>query len=198
METRDGLVTRLRTIPIPDPYGISVADIKNLRNLPRIGDVFGISDDEALENLLNWVENKVKSVTTSYSDVFPSGLPADNVILAGANADRVFLSTLDLIKETTRYLTTVDSDIFAPLGLLRAGIAWHENEMGNEFKGARPGIIAHDIGDKKRRERGAIAITKAVYDRLSPLYQNEFGETDEDSGQGRVFIRHWVSERDFS
>lgn len=196
MEIRDGFVTRLRGISARDPYAVSVADIKNLRHLPRVNDVFGISYDEALESLLSWVGKKAKSVTENYSDVFLSGLPADNVILAGTNADRVFLSTLDLIKETTQYLASVDSDIFAPLGLLRGGIAWHENAMGNEFKGVRPGIIAHDIGDRPGRERGAIAITRALYDRLSSQYQSEFDETDELSDQGTVFIRHWIRDRD--
>ncbi len=196
LQTRDGLLTRLREIALPQPYAVTVADIKNLQNLPRVGDIFGVSYDQALDNLLSWVERAARDVAGRHHDIVLGGLTADNVILAGPSADGILLGTLDLIRKTTRRLAAVDLHQFAAFGLLRIGIAWRQDAMGGEHQGVRPGLIAHDIGDKPGRDLGVISITKAVYDRLSPQYQSEFSETGEDSGQGSVFVRQWNSDRD--
>ncbi len=196
METRGGLVTMLRTIQMPEPHGVSVSDIKNLSGLPSFGEIIGIPYDEALDNLLKWVEQEAKDIEKKHPRVLSAGFPADNIILAGPTADEVFISTLDMIKQMNHHLADIDREIISPFGLLRVGIAWKQEALGDAFKGARPGLIAHDIGDKSGRERGSISVTEAFFTRLSDIYKNEFKETEEMTEQGRVFVRYWNPKTD--
>ncbi|HEX8145024.1 MAG TPA: helix-turn-helix domain-containing protein [Pyrinomonadaceae bacterium] len=193
---QDGLIVRLRDINLPEPYTVSVADIRNLRNLPRVADIFGFNYEEALEGLLNWVQQTAREIEKRHPGIILAGISSDNVILAGRNADEVFASTLDLVKETTRRLAAVDNNQFAQFGLLRAGIALHENGVGDDYQGVRPGLIAYELGDKPGQALGTITVTQDVYELLSPASQGEFAASDANTGQGRVFARSWVPERD--
>lgn len=195
---RADLLTIFREIALPQPYAIAVADIRNLRNLPRVADVFGVTFEQAMDNLLKWVEKAARNVAKRHAEVHFAGLSGDSVILAGSNVDDVFLAVVDLIRQTTRRLIEIDYNQFAPFGLLRAGIAWREDGMGEEFQAVRPGIIAHDLANQPEQELGAVNITKAVFDRLSPEHQSTFTETTQDSGQGKVFVRHWNPDRDLT
>lgn len=193
---QDGLIVRLREINLQEPYTVSVADIRNLRNLPRVADIFGVNYEEALEGLLNWVQQTAREIEKRYPGVILAGISSDNIILAGRDADEVFLSTLDLVRETTRRLAAVDNNQFAQFGLLRAGIALHENGAGDDYQGVRPGLIAYELGDKPGQALGTITITQRVYELLSSDSRGEFAASDATTGQGRVFSRSWVPERD--
>lgn len=194
----DGLVTRCLEVNLPDPYAIAVTDIKNLYNLPKLGEVIGMPTDLATVNLLRWAEHVTRDVLKRHPRVIQAGWSGDNVIVAGASCDDVFLATIDLIRETSRQLAAMDRDIIAPFGLFRAGIAWSEHGLGSAYRGARPGMLAYKLADKPGRKLGAIVATQAVMNRLSPKYSEGFVESDLDdkNDQGKTFIRHWDHGRD--
>jgi len=196
LQTRDGLLVRVKAIAVSQPYAVCVADVRNLKNLPKFAEILGVTYDQALDGILDWVERAARKAAKSNVNVFFGGVSSDNVILAGPNGNEVLQATLHMIRETTQRLSLVDKDQFTHFGLLRAGIAWREDMLGGEFQSVRPGLIAYEIGDKHGRPLGSISVTKAVYDRLSPECQREFQETAESSDQGSVFVRRWSTVRD--
>lgn len=195
-QARSDLFTIFRSIPMPQPYALAIADIKNLRNLPRVAEIFGTSYGDALDNLLSWVEKVARDVIKHYIKIHLGGPTTDSIILVGHDANEVYLSTLDLINETTRRLGQIDYNQFALFGLLRVGIAWREDGIGNEYQGMRPGLIAYDLANVPGQALGSINVTKKVFDYLSSKHQKIFIESGNDCGQGKVFIRYWNPERD--
>lgn len=195
-QRRDDLIARVRSIQLSSPYAVSIADIRNLGNLPFLGVLFGAEYELALDKLLNWVEKQAHESAKRHGSVTFHGRVADNIIFAGHNADDVYLATRSLIRETTRCLGEVDRNQLAYFGLLRAGIAWFDQQIGDHFRGVRPGMIALKVGDKPDRRLGAIAITASVHERLAPVHQTEFNCTSEVCDQGAVWVRTWCSERD--
>lgn len=190
----DGLVKRLKEIAIPEPFAVGVADVRNLANLPALGDVFGITHDYALSNLLAWLEDAGKAVEQRFPNVRVSGVCADNLVLAGPPND-VILAARDLIRETTRRLASVDQNQLASFGLLRVGVALVDGAKGEHYAATQPGIEAHKIGDRSGRPLGSIAITAAVFDRLTPDAKRDFALSDEtETKQGVVWIRPWSHE----
>ena len=195
----DGLLTTFKEVQLPPPYAIAVADIRNVRNLPKYGAIFGVPYGQALDNLQDWVGRVVRKVMERHRSegVILGGLTGDNVIFASPTCEGTFASLLDLIREMNHELAVIDRDLFAPFGLLRAGIAWREDSLGLEYRNIRPGVIAYELGDKRGRGLGDIAVSEAVYQRLSQEHQNEFEETDEvPSGQDKVFLRQWNPDTD--
>lgn len=195
-QRRDDLIVRVRSIQLSGAYAVSIADIRNLGNLPSLGPLFGVEPEPALDNLLNWVEKRAHEIAERHRSVTFHGRVADNIIFAGHNADEAYLATRSLIRETTQRLGGVDRSQLAYFGLLRAGIAWFDQQMGDHFRGVRPGIIALKVGDKPGRGPGAITITASVHERLAPVHQAEFNCTSEVCDQGAVWVRTWCGERD--
>jgi hypothetical protein len=197
MERRDGLIRRLQSVPISGPYAVAVADIRNFLNIADLATLFEKSYDEGIEDLLDFVHDKATIVCRSEpTDVHLCGFPADNVVLAGPSADRVVSAVLALIRETTKYVADKDRRL-TPFGLLRVGVAWHENELGNDFLGVKPGLIAFDLADKTHQPPGAISVTKAIVDRLPPSLQKQFlSLSDGKADQGGTFVRYWNEQRD--
>lgn len=195
---RDGLLVRLREIKHPTPYAIAVSDIRNIRNLPRLGDILGISYDDALDNMLQWVARAAKKLTSQRKQVVLCGLPTDNIILVAPSADIILPACMDLIRETSRSFSKIDKKQLAHFGLLRIGISWHHPEAGEGFGGYRSGLIAYEIGDKSGRPLGTISVTEAIFERLSSEIKSEFAVSSKDkpNEQGNVYLRKWIPKRD--
>lgn len=194
LQTRGGLITRIKEIQMPEPYAIAIADIKNFRNLPRLGEIFGIDYVQALDEMLDWVETIARKIEKQNEGIVFCGFPIDNLIFAGKDANAVYKAVINLIEETAREFSLIDRNQLVPFGLLRVGIAWKQDTKGKRFQGYIPGLIAHEIGDKSGGELGTISITEAVYDLLSDALKNDFKATDEESGQGKTWIRFWKSQ----
>jgi hypothetical protein len=194
----DGLLITFKEVQLTPPYAIAVADIKNIRNLPKYGEIFGITQGHALNNLQDWVERIVNKVVERHRSegVVLAGLTGDNVILASPTCEGTFISLLDLIRQMNYELAVIDRTLFASFGLLRAGISWREDSLSSDYADIRPGVIAYEIGDKHGRGLGEIAISEAIYQRLPNNNQVDFIPTDEVTGQGKVFLRKWNPDRD--
>ena len=186
----NGLVKHLYEVPLEPPYAVAIADIRNLRNIPKLGEIFGTSYDEALLELLLWVERIAKEVESEFKGVRLCGLSGDNVVFAARNAVEGLSASLALIRKTSRRLSDIERSI-GWFGLLRTGIAWREDGLGKEFQGLRPGFTAYEIGDRPGRPWGTIAITDAVFQRLDLVEQASFATADEACTQGAVHKRLW-------
>jgi len=195
-QARSDIVTALKGIEMPQPYALAISDIKNLRHLPRLGDILGISYEDAMDNLLLWVEKIARDVAKRHANIHFGGRTADSIILVGLDVDEVYLSTLDLIKDTTRCLCQIDYNQFALFGLLRTGIAWRDDRMSDEYIGVQPGLAAYELANIHGQALGAINVTKAVLDRLSAKHRSSFKPSSNGCRQGKVFVRYWESEKD--
>ena len=195
---RDGLLVRLKEVPIPFPYAIAVTDIRNLRHLPNISDIFGVTYADALENLLEWTSRAAKRVIQKNKQVALCGLPSDNIILAAPTADDIISACIELIRETSRCFEDIDKNQLAYFGLLKIGVSWHQPELGEGFGGYRSGVLAYEIGDTPGHPLGTIAITEALFERLSAEFKKQFTVSAKDgvNVQGNVYLRRWFPKRD--
>jgi hypothetical protein len=200
LDPLDGLTSRLREISLKDPYVVAVADVYNLLNLPRFGEIIGVGYNDAYLGLLEWTKQISIKVRAEFPDVFCSDLCSDNIILAGNDAPAVFNALCALIRHTTKQLEGADSTRLMPLGLFRAGMAWHQNDRGEVFAHSTPGLLAHTLGDARTLVAGTIAISDVVYQHLSPATQAEFvlsATVDKKHEiQGAVWERKWSAARD--
>lgn len=187
----DGMLTRLRELSIPSPHAIAVVDIRNVMNIPRVAEIFGVDYEEAVERLLAWVGEKARGIIQLYPEMVVGGFSSDNVIIAGRNADNVYAATLELTRQTFRHLAEFDRDLFAPFGLLRSGLAWCEDGRGPEFTRVKAGTTAYRLGDRAGQPLGTIAATSAFVDHLATENRAAFAVTKESSGQGSVYVRTW-------
>lgn len=195
-EARPDLITVFSRVPIVQPYAIAVADIKNLRGLPRaMNEIWGKSTEESMMKLLEWVNGVAHEIAQRHPDCKYCDLSGDSIILASPDPDKLCLSVLDLIKLTSQRLGEFDLK-YIPFGLLRVGIAWRDDRMGGEYQGALAGLIAHDLANIPGQELGTLNVTQAVFDRLSPEHQTDFKMSNQSSRQGKVFSQKWISERD--
>jgi hypothetical protein len=186
LQAKDGFIVRLNEIALIDPYVVCVADIKNIVNLSEISGIFNISYEDALDGLIQYVNDAALVVSSRFSRLNFCGLCNDNLIFAGQSADEMVLFIFELFKETTKKLQTIDNR-FLNFGLLRVGMAWREASKGKSFEAIKPGVIALKIGDRTGRKPGEVSITKAVWDQLSPGHKEKFTESDEDTEQGKVY-----------
>lgn len=197
LEAREGMVIRAREIPLPPPYAVAVVDIRNFLNLSKLGVALGITYDEGVEGLLVWLGRAARSVVGRHPGVCLCGEPGDNAMLAGPNADEVLLAVIDLIQETSRRLGDIDEKQVSHFGLLRAGIAWCDPAMGEEFSRTKSTFTAHALADKFGQPWGTISITDVLHRHLSPLNQEGLGPlAGQDCGQGPVVVRRWDPDRE--
>jgi hypothetical protein len=185
-QRQDGLISRLQGIQISGPYALCVADIYNLKNLPDIGRLFNVGYDDAVNSLLKWVGNHAETAIRDHDGI--ALRTADNVIMAAPKADDLYVAYVNFQTKVHDYVYNSQHDL-ASSALLQTGMAWHEESLGEEFSGLRPGKIAIELAGA--RPVGTIAITKAVYDRLSSNYQRAFIGNCGSCGQGEVFTRKW-------
>ena len=193
----DGLIVRLREVAIAEPYIVSVADIRNLVHLCSVGEILGVSYEEAMSQFLKWVGHAGKEAERAFAGVKACGPCADNLILVGHNADELVRATIFLIRQTTQRLAAIDGNQFAHLGLLRAGIALNHSAQGDPFSAVTPGLIAHSIGDRSGRALGAVVVTESVFNLLSTDLKQDFRLSEEKATeQGVLWLREWSHERD--
>jgi excisionase family DNA binding protein len=187
-QRQDGLISRLQGIQISGPYAVSVADIYNLKNLPEIGRLFNVSYEDAVDSLLKWVGDCAETAIRDHNGI--ALRTADNIIMAAPDADELYVAYVDFQKKAHDYVYNSQHG-FASFALLQTGIAWHEDSLGEEFAGLKPGKIAIELAGAQAA--GTISITKAVYDRLSPSHQRAFVRKCGSCGQGEVFMQQWKS-----
>jgi excisionase family DNA binding protein len=182
------LVIRLQDIQFSGPYAVAVTDTKNLQNIADIvSNIVGITHGEAIEKLRDFVGKTADEVIKRFGGVALCAEAADNVILAASNPDEVLVAVRDLMAKTR---TLVEKEVqLVSLGLLRAGIAWHETSLGEEFMGINPGMTAYNIAETRGRPTSSIGVTRAIYDRLPPSLRQEFESINGSSAQGEVFFQ---------
>jgi hypothetical protein len=185
-QRQEGLNIRLQQIQISGPYAVSVVDIDNMMHFTELANLFGITYDEAFDAVLKWVVAAADEAAKRHNGVALCGLPADNVVIAAPDPNDVYLACLDFQTGTQNYVSEREERL-THLSLLQTGIAWHDDSLGEEFTGLKPGKIAYEMAGG--RPSGTISITKAVYDRLFPLHQRAFTGNCGSCGQGEVFVR---------
>lgn len=186
----DGLIARLKELALAEPYAVALADIRNLGNLPGIGEILGISRNDAMSGFLKWLANAAKIVEKKISEVRISPVSTDAVLIVG-HPTTVIHASRALIQETTVRLAEIDHNQLAPFGLLRVGIALVDGKRGEHFSAVQPGFIAHRICERAGRPLGAISITGAVFELLSTESKEGFELSDENSPQGFIWICPW-------
>jgi excisionase family DNA binding protein len=195
MENHADLIARLRDISLGTGYAVAVSDIKNFVGIASLYPD-GIDSFEALAFLQSKVEACAEETVGVHQGVRYYGVSADSLVFAGADADQVLGALLDLTKRTTLSVNQAVREV-ADLGLLRSGMAWCDGSLGKAYEGVRPGITAYRIGDRHGRQLGDVAVTRAVFERLSPENRRAFQESVDEEGkaetteQGAVSIRHW-------
>jgi len=200
LENHADLIARLREISLGGGYCVAVADIKNLLGIVSLyGD--GIDSFEAVDMVLGKVDGCAKGTVAVHQGVRFYGISGDNLVFAGADPNQVLRAIVELTKRTTISIQESVKEV-ADLGLLRSGIAWYHQDLGQQFRGVHPGVTAYRIGDRPGRSLGDIAATHAVFERLSPENQRAFAKSvdekgrAETSGQGDVYVRHWNQQVD--
>ncbi len=186
------LIACLQEITLPDPYAVAIADTKPFVGMARLISRLTYSDvDEMVASLHGKLKTCAEKASNIFPDVHFAGQTSDTVILAGPNPENVFLCALDLIRRATQIIEHDVSEL-RTFGLLRVGIAWHQRQLGHGYGWIRPGMTAHQIGDKRERKIGDVAITEAIRQRLAPECQQQFSLVDDETcEQGQVYIRHW-------
>jgi hypothetical protein len=193
LQKQDGLLIRFKEVQMPEPYAIAVLDVFNFLRLTKIGEILGISYEEALLGMTNWVEVKARSIADNHRGTQFVGLTGDQIIFASPEVNQI-LETIDELMLSSRvHLNDSVDHRLATLSLFRGGISWCEKATGKGYGGVEPGLLAYHIGDKSGVAPGTIRITEAVYKRLSSHYREKFKDDDEDSLQGRVFAKAWTS-----
>lgn len=187
LKRQDGLIKCFQDIQMPSPYTVAVCDIYNLRNLIGIGELLGTDFEDALSNLIDWVEKTADKVARRHPGTLFAGVSGDTVIFAHANPDEMISVVEDLHNETTLRLNQADRRL-AQLGLFRTGLARVDNSRRGQFATVRAGLTAYRIGDRSGRTPGTISLTREVLKTLSEEMQNKFSDTDDVSDQGEVLI----------
>jgi hypothetical protein len=156
--------------------------------LPNISDIFGVTYEEALDNLLKWVKHAAIESANSNLGVRFCCMDSDTLMFEASTADLIFSAMRDLVKRTTRVMREIDNKQLLSFGLLPVGIAWCESNLGQDFNSVKAGISAFTIGNLPGIPPGTINMTEAVYQRLLPENQKLCqGKNDVPSGQGILF-----------
>jgi len=184
----EGFLVRIREAPLTDPYAIGVVDIKGFVNLPNISELFGIPYHEAIDGLMIFVQKVLDRVVSVHSKVISLGLCNDNIILVSSYADHLLHCLIDLIDTANKKVESMDRGLLR-IGILQAGIAWTHNSKGESYKTIRSGLLALKIADIPGRTPGTICVTETVYGYLTVKYQNEFLPTDQETEQGKIYIK---------
>ncbi len=202
----DVLQQRTLQIQISGPHAVVVADIYNFENIPKLGEVFGFTYDEAQKRIMEWVQNVCKKVISEYKNMTHVDMANDNIMFGGSDANEVVKVVLDLNKNLHLMLNEKDIRI-GHFGFIRTGIAWRENSAMNALSGYRPGVLAYKIGDRTKISPGDICVTKKVYEQLDidiQRYFEKFEGFDEKLNkqakeeQEGVYIRRFDGVRDLT
>lgn len=188
VEIWDGFLTRVREIPMPEPYAIAVADVINLIKLPDISEMFGIPYDDALHRFLTNIKNVLNKIVSSHSMVYFGGLCNDNAIIVSSSADILLSCIIDLFKTAKDMFHSAD-EYLQHIGFFRVGITWTDSSKSQSYNKVRSGILALKISDKAGRKPNSICITEAMYEHLSKKNRADFSISGETSDQGNLYIR---------
>jgi len=184
----------LQEIRIVEPYAVAVADIRNFRNIAKLLARFMKDTDAAVDSLVEMLRESGKAVAERHRGVV-SDVSGDAAIIAGRNADDVYLAAQDLVRITAESIETYERG-WQAYARLCVGVAWRERQTGVPYDGVFPGLTALQIGekgaDRKGRIPGDIAISQAIYDRLATGNRRDFAHVGGDiCDQGDVYVRHW-------
>jgi excisionase family DNA binding protein len=189
-QAADGLRVRLSEIPLPPPYAVGVLDVRNFRNLPRLGELMGVDFDAATVGIEAWIQSAAKRVAKNHPRTHVPGLAGDSLVLASASADELLDAVVDVMTETSGRLEQIDRNQLAPFVLFRAGLAWRDDTMGPQFRGPlKPGYVALSLAEAYQRPAGTVAVSAAVYDRLSEDRRAQLAPLGATCEQGDQYCR---------
>jgi excisionase family DNA binding protein len=195
-ERRYDLITTLQGISLPEPYAVAAIDHKNFVGLGKLISDYGTSFDEVVAELLKTLKNCAKQAAKACSNVELAGVTGDSVIVAGNDVNQVLACILKLMAAACKSIARNFREL-KDHGLLRAGITWREHDLGSEYRGISPGLLAAKIGDRHGAAFGEITISEPIYQRLASEYQRRFRLIDGgESEQGNSYIGSYDSRLD--
>jgi nucleoside phosphorylase len=177
------------------PYAIVVISMGNLVSFANASQIAEAANDELAYRLRTLVASHAPGITSKHAGVKLVYLNNRNMILVGRSADEALRCTVEFMSDAMRTFNNINQEHLVPFNLLRAGIAWHEGEKGEEYDGIRPGLLAFRLADDLKQAVGSISISQAVHAKLSPELAQEFDALENAENdlhaQGPLYNRNW-------